>query len=160
MQKDPREISGKDSQYPFAPIQLNRARNRKTERGFTLIELLVVVVVIAILAALLLPALSRVKASSRRTTCLSNLKQIGLSVLMYAEEHNDTLRQSGMPNSLIWPSSTLGFQSPSPKTEFLPARMTGSITQCHTAQTSTSHRRNIKSLQAFRVTPTIRGTCC
>ena len=60
-----------------------------------MIELLVVVAVIAILVALLLPALSRAKANARRTTCLSNLKQIGLTVLTYADEHSDTLPAVG-----------------------------------------------------------------
>jgi prepilin-type N-terminal cleavage/methylation domain-containing protein len=61
-------------------------------RGFTLIELLVVIVIIAILAALLLPVLNRTKVAAKRTTCINDLHQINLAVLMYADDHADSIR--------------------------------------------------------------------
>ena len=60
---------------------------RKT--GFTLIELLVVIAIIAILAAILFPVFARAKAKARQTTCLSNVKQLTVSVKMYQADWSD-----------------------------------------------------------------------
>jgi prepilin-type N-terminal cleavage/methylation domain-containing protein/prepilin-type processing-associated H-X9-DG protein len=66
--------------------------------GFTLIELLVVIAIIAILAALLLPALARAKEAGKKTQCLSNLHNMGLAMIMYADDHEGLIPRANNPH--------------------------------------------------------------
>lgn len=69
-------------------------------RGFTLIELLVVIAIIAILAAILFPVFAKAREKAKQASCLSNTKQIGLAILQYAQDYDETYP----PGALIGPA--------------------------------------------------------
>ena len=76
-------------QYSLLRVRQNwslRSNRSNAGAAFTLIELLVVIAIIAILAALLLPSLSRAKASAKATVCRSNLRQLGVGLQMYVND--------------------------------------------------------------------------
>jgi prepilin-type N-terminal cleavage/methylation domain-containing protein len=76
-------------------------------RGFTLIELLVVIAIIAILAAILFPVFAKAREQARKTSCLSNLKQIGMATMAYTQDYDETLPMASLgacpgPNAFGW----------------------------------------------------------
>ncbi|MFO7947975.1 MAG: DUF1559 domain-containing protein [Armatimonadota bacterium] len=85
-------------------------------KGFTLIELLVVIAIIAILAAILFPVFARAREKARQSSCLSNMKQIGLSIQMYIQDYDERLPRSlgyynsdnkaSNPQDLYWYEAT------------------------------------------------------
>jgi prepilin-type N-terminal cleavage/methylation domain-containing protein len=83
----------------MAPSQPSKSDPAGSARAFTLIELLVVIAIIAILASLLLPSLSRAKVKGKTVRCVSNLRQLGITMGMYTADFNDRFPFSGR----AWP---------------------------------------------------------
>jgi len=79
--------------------------NRKTESrsGFTLIELLVVIAIIAILAAILFPVFAQARQKARQTACLNNMKQIGLALMQYVQDYDETFPEAAFTSDITKP---------------------------------------------------------
>lgn len=71
-------------------------KHKSNRTAFTLIELLVVIAIIAILAAILFPVFARARENARRASCMSNLKQIGLGVMMYAQDYDENIPRANV----------------------------------------------------------------
>jgi prepilin-type N-terminal cleavage/methylation domain-containing protein len=83
----------------FAPLRTQT----KTRTAFTLIELLVVIAIIAILASILFPVFGRARENARRTSCLSNLKSLGLGFTMYAQDYDERMPITSGENGRGYP---------------------------------------------------------
>lgn len=80
------ELSKKEG----VPMKWSKTSVSSRDKAFTLIELLVVIAIISILAAILFPVFARARENARRTSCLSNLKQLGMGVMMYVQDYDET----------------------------------------------------------------------
>jgi len=84
---------------------------KNNARGFTLIELLVVIAIISILASILFPVFARARENARRASCMSNLKQFGLAMMMYVQDYDETYPKAvsgGMDSSPPGGAQNLG----------------------------------------------------
>ena len=81
-------------------------RRTPSKKAFTLIELLVVIAIIAILAAILFPVFAQARDKARQTSCLSNIKQIGLGLMMYVQDSDETYPGALQPSPSINGGST------------------------------------------------------
>ncbi len=70
-------------------------RTTRSQGAFTLIELLIVIAIITILTAILFPVFSRASEKTRRASCLSNTKEVGFAIMMYAQDYDEILPQTG-----------------------------------------------------------------
>jgi len=76
------------------------------QKGFTLIELLVVIAIIAILLAIIMPAMRKVKEAAKEVSCRSNMRSVGLAVLMYLVDNERKLADPRNANRFLWYDSS------------------------------------------------------
>lgn len=125
--------------------------SKKFRSGFTLIELLVVIAIIAILAAILFPVFSRAREQARKTACLSNSRQIGLALMMYVQDWDETYPW-GVP-SCSAPAGTVGFATDTPMGKLHPYIKNANVWNCP----SEAIANRIPNLLQFG---NLAGWCC
>ena len=106
---------------------------KRTRAGFTLIELLVVIAIIAILAAILFPVFQKVRENARRTSCASNLKQIGLAVIQYNQDADETYpigKQKILPSEIFGGNISTGAGAPDWTVEIAPYMKSLAVLTC------------------------------
>ncbi|MBD3174904.1 MAG: prepilin-type N-terminal cleavage/methylation domain-containing protein [Armatimonadia bacterium] len=101
-------------------------------RGFTLIELLVVIAIIAILAAILFPVFAKARTQAHKTSCLSNIRQLGTATLSYAQDNDEVFPAASAWATGQWGPDSVRWPNPPPlRHAIMPYIKNGDIFKCH-----------------------------
>src|SRR5712691_3291560 len=127
-------------------------RRLTSRRGFTLVELLVVIAILALLAAMLFPVLAQAREAARRSTCLSNLRQLGVAFMMYAGDYDETLPEAG--GDFDSPAAWIEYASPEQRGGIYPylrqfSKTGPSVYRCPDGLPDTSKYASVSSTYAM-----------
>lgn len=130
----------------------------RKKQAFTLIELLVVIAIIAILAAILFPVFAQARESARKTSCLSNLKEMGLAMLMYTQDYDEkmVLWQQGSGNFFF---DSQGFATSYDRL-LQPYLKNNNISGCPSDLSDRGMPKGVYAIRSFAIPGNIGGNWC